>query len=279
MTLQTLTLKLASDLESTTGDASSSVRKLQQRMIDPPAPAEVSPQTMSNFELADRCMDEIENFRRGEPSNDQYGIELFRRALKQLDPFAWETLQQRFNDMVHYWLRTHPMKQAASHFDSDENYVAQAFARFWRATAGNQKIDFTTLAAILRYLRASLSGAILDTLRTYSRPKEFALPEPDSPEEAYAEEQDDGSELWEAMRSVIPDERQQRVAYLLFHCHLKPREIVRFCPEEFSAVEEIYRLRRNIFDRLLRNADYLRWQLASESRTSTQHENTVSHIH
>jgi hypothetical protein len=36
---------------------------------------------------------------------------------------------------------------------------------------------------------------------------------------------------------------------------------MRFCPQEFSDVREIYRLRRNLLERFLRNADSLRWQL------------------
>jgi DNA-directed RNA polymerase specialized sigma24 family protein len=218
-------------------------------------------QDMSVTELADRCMDEIKRFQRGEPSSDLYGIELFRRALMQLDPLAWEAVQQRFSDVMYGWLYQHPMRHAASRFDSEENYVAQAFARFWQATAGNQKIEFTTLAAILRYLRASLNGTILDALRAYSRPRETPLPEPGSAEGLFGEEQDDSHELWEAIQSVLPDQRQQRVAYLLFHCQLKPRQVVQFCPDEFSDVGEVYRLRRNIFERLLRNADYIRWRL------------------
>lgn len=218
-------------------------------------------QDMSVVELADRCMDEIKHFQCGEPSNDLYGIELFSRALKQLDSWAWETVQQRFGDMMHGWLYQHPMRHIACRFDSEENYVAQAFARFWQATAGNPRIEFTTFAAILRYLRASLNGTILDALRAYSRPREMPLPEPGAAEGLFGEEQDDSHELWEAIQSVLPDKRQQRVAYLLFHCHLKPRQVVQFCPDEFSDVGEIYRLRRNIFERLLRNADYIRWRL------------------
>ena len=76
-----------------------------------------------------------------------------------------------------------------------------------------------------------------------------------------AEEQDDGGDLWEVIQNLIPDEREQRLTYLIFHCGLKPREIVRFCPKEFSEVQEIYRLRRNIVEQLLRNADYIRWRL------------------
>jgi DNA-directed RNA polymerase specialized sigma24 family protein len=218
-------------------------------------------QDMSVMELADRCMNEIKRFQRGEPSNDLYGIELFHRALKQLDPLAWEVVQHRFSDVMYGWIYQHPMRHLASRFDSEENYVAQAFARFWQATAGNPKIEFMTLAAILRYLRASLNGTILDALRAYSRPREMPLPESGSAEWLFGEEQDDSHEVWEAVQSVLPDKRQQRVAYLLFHCHLKPRQVVQFCQNEFSDVGEIYRLRRNIFERLLRNADHIRWRL------------------
>ncbi len=55
--------------------------------------------------------------------------------------------------------------------------------------------------------------------------------------------------------------RDLAVAYLLFHCNLKPREIVRRCPEEFSDVQEIYHRRRNITERLLRDSDQIRWKI------------------
>jgi hypothetical protein len=64
-------------------------------------------------------------------------------------------------------------------------------------------------------------------------------------------------EVWNTLKTILPNPSEQRVAYLLFHCGLKPREIVRFCPQEFSDVQEIYRLRYNIMERLLCNADSL----------------------
>jgi len=44
---------------------------------------------------------------------------------------------------------------------------------------------------------------------------------------------------------------------LFFNCGLKPEEIVHFCPQEFSDVQEVYRLRRNILEQLLRHADQI----------------------
>jgi hypothetical protein len=226
-----------------------------------PLPLDLSPAVISTSELADHCMSEINNYRNGVLSNDQYCLELFHRALMQRDSLAWEVLQRRFSKMVLHWMRVHPLRDIACRHDSEENYVAQAFARFWQATVNNHGIEFRSLASVLKYLRASLNGAILDTIRSYSRLQEMPLPEPGEPGELLAEEQEDESELWPIIQSLISDERQKRVAYLLFHSHLKPREIVKFCPREFRDVQEIYSLRRTIFERLLRNADYIRWRL------------------
>src|SRR5205809_987499 len=81
-----------------------------------------------------------------------------------------------------------------------------------------------------------LNAAIVDTLRTFSRPKEIPLPEPGDPGEPYIEDVTSASEVWEILQAMLPGEREQRVAYLLFHCGLKPREIMRFCPRQFSNI-------------------------------------------
>jgi len=202
-------------------------------------------------------MSEIDKYRHGEPYQDRYCLELFRRALVPCDSLAWKVVQQVFNETMIGWMRSHPLREAACRFENEENYVSQAFTRFRKATVGNQKVEFPTLAAALQYLRASLNGAILDTLRTYSRSKRIPLLEPNEPEKPLVENHDGGCEVWEVFRKLLLSEREQRLAYLLIHCGLGPREIVRLYPEEFSEVGEIYRLRRNIFERLLRNVDCL----------------------
>ena len=87
------------------------------------------------------------------------------------------------------------------------------------------------------------------------------MPEAGSPEEPGVEDSIESGELWELLREMFPGEREQRVIYLLFHCGLKPREIVHYFPGEFSDVREVYLIRRSVHDRLLRAADYIRWRL------------------
>src|SRR6266702_1164048 len=235
------------------------------RLQPPKQPARVSmmselPGAMSLSALADRCMSEIDNYRRGEESNDQYCLEIFRRAMLEHDDEAWSLLVNRFQEFLLAAFRRHPRCEAALHLDSPENYVDRAFARFWVAVHDQQEM-FTSLGAALRFLRLCLNSTILDMLRSYARAREVPLPELDFAMEAAVEDQDEGGELWEVILTMLPGDRERRLAFLLYPCNLKPREIVRLCPQEFSNVDEIYRLRRNIVDRLERGADQIRWRL------------------
>ena len=213
-------------------------------------------------QLASQCMKEVDNYRRGEPYTDVYGVELLHRATVLGDPEAWTSMQHCFSGLVLNWLRRHPYRETACRIENEEYYVAQTFERFWQATTLTQKVAFDTLAAALRYLRLSLNGAILDSLRAHVRSREVPLPEPGEMGEPYIEDVTSNSEVWEIVQTMLPDKREQRLAYLLFYCGLKAREIVRYLPQEWSDVHEVYRLRRSITERLLRNADQLRWRLS-----------------
>jgi len=123
------------------------------------------------------------------------------------------------------------------------------------------------MAAALRYLKLSLQGAIIDTLRAYSRPKEVPLPDPGSDthyvEEPATEDDYESQDLWDSLKSLISNERERRLAYLLYVNGLKAREIVRYCSEEFNEIQEIYRLTRNIVEHLRRNRDQFHWRLSA----------------
>jgi DNA-directed RNA polymerase specialized sigma24 family protein len=221
------------------------------------------PGEMSLSALADRCMSEINNYRRGEASSDQYCLEIFRRAMQEHDDAAWTLLVDRFKEFLLAAFRRHPRREDASRLDSPENYVARAFARFWVAVH-DQQVEFTSLGAALRFLRLCLNSAILDMLRSYARAREVPLPELDFATAAAVEDQDDGSELWKIIRDMLPNERERSLAFLLFHCNLKPREIVRLRPQEFPDATEVHRMKRNIVDRLARSADLVRWRLSGK---------------
>lgn len=186
----------------------------------------------------------------GNPSNDEYVVELLRRVLMYADQNARVEVEQCLDEVVRGWLHRHPKKEALCRLDNEENYVDAAFERFWQVIIDKQ-IEFMTLATALRYLLVSLNGAILDRLRASSRPKEVSLPRPAFPEEPLLEDVTPGAEVWERLQQVLLNVCERRLAYLFFHCGFKPREIVYCCSQEFSDVCEIYPLRRTIMERLL----------------------------
>lgn len=219
------------------------------------------PRAMSIAALSTRCMEELHNYWQGAPSDERYGMELFYRALSQRNSLAWEAVQRCFHETMCRWVLNHPLWTIASGYDSEENYIAQGFTRFWQATVSKQDGMFQSLGAAMKYLRACLHAGMVDTLRTYSRARVVGLPASGEAGEPWCEDDYDCSDLWQVISNLIPQKRERRVAYLLYHCGLKPRAIVHFCYEEFNDVQEIYHIRRNIIERLRRNADYLRNRL------------------
>ena len=120
-----------------------------------------------------------------------------------------------------------------------------------------EDLEFGILTVALAYLQSSLNAVILDALRTYAQSSKGAFLETDDAGEPVVENDENGGALWEIMQRMLPNEREQRMAYLLFHCCLQPWEIVRGNPQEFSDVQEVARLRRDIIARLVRSGSNL----------------------
>ena len=208
--------------------------------------------------LVDLSTRELQRHRSKAPFDDRYCLEILRRAIVEQTDEAWSALQHCFSETIRGWLRSHPSSAVALLRDSEENYIAQTFSRFWYAVR-DQHLEFSMLYAALSYLHATLNGIITDTLRSHLRlrSREVSLPEPGCSEELSGEAPLESQSFWESIRFLLPDERERRLAYLLYYCGLKPRDIVMRCPGEFDDVKDIYRLNHNIVERLRRNRDRL----------------------
>ena len=101
-------------------------------------------------------MNELQRFRSQGTSDDRHALEILRRALVEQTDEAWSTLQQCFSETIQVWIRSHPVYDLAIMRDSEENYIAQTFSRFWYAMH-SQQVEFTTLPAALSYLHATLT--------------------------------------------------------------------------------------------------------------------------
>ena len=206
---------------------------------------------MSVNALAAACRQEISNDGREAAAS----VELLRRATVCGDQEARACVQQCLSEIVRNWLRCHPCRETAYLLNSEEHYVTLAFERFWQVATHTQSGVYDSLTVALQYLRASLNGALLDMLRASSRPRSVGPAEPGGLGARHTEETTTGAQVWRFLQSVLLDARELRLAYLLFHCGLSPREVVRSCPGEFEDVREISRLRRDLVEHLLRVTD------------------------
>jgi hypothetical protein len=176
-------------------------------------------------------------------------LDLLRRASTHGDLQAWAAFQQSLEELLLTWLHKHPGREAECYLQSEQHFVAQAFERLRQATIQGQ-VTCETLSEVLVFLRVRLNGAILETLRDSKRPGAVSNPWPNG------EDVSDNNKVWERLQALLSSEREQRLAYLLYHCGLDPAEIVRYCPLEWGNVQEVTRLRRIILARLMKGLIY-----------------------
>ena len=206
--------------------------------------------TMSLTALAEQWLHEINAASRGETHDDQCWVEVLRRATVQRDEAACEVIEYHLGQIARGWIACHPKQEVACRLESEASYLTRTCERFWQAAA-QQEQALDRLAMALRYVRACLNGVILDTLRAYTYATAMPLPEPAEAGEAEEEDHEDAHAYWERIRGMLPTEREQRVAYLLFHCGLQPEEIVHLYPQEVGERQDISRVRRTVIGRLL----------------------------
>jgi hypothetical protein len=208
-------------------------------------------------EIAARCRDETARFLRKEETEDAFCYEIFRRAIVERDAAAWEAVYAQYRGVVLAWVRRHPMAVASD--EDDAYWVNRAFDRFWGAVGPERFAAFPTMAALLRYLKLCAHSSLMDTVRA-SHAARF---EPLSEQAAEASEEPDtadtvvdtlaGGDLWAAIQAEMQDDGERHVAYCCFALDLKPREIYERRPDLFATVDDIYRIKRNLLDRLRRS--------------------------
>lgn len=175
-------------------------------------------------------------------------LELLHRSCTYGDLLAWTAFQQSLEETVLSWFPGHPSCEAACRLQSERHFVALAFERL-RQAAIQEQVTCETLSGVLMFLRVSLNGAILETLRVSSCPVGIS-------KYASADRSFEGTleshEVWDWLQAHLSSEREKRAAYLLYHCGLSPIEIVKCCPQKWNIIHEVTRLRHLIFMQLTR---------------------------
>ena len=206
-------------------------------------------------ELARLCQQETAQYLRREVSRDEYCLELLRRAIVERDQVAWDAIVRQYRVMVLSWLRKG--YGSAMRAEDDDHWVNRTFERFWLAVGAERFASFPTLASLLQYLKQCAITALLDDARQVSRHRideriaEWTATTPDpEPSTIDALAQRD---LWQLIFAEAQDDAERAVAHGSFVLGLKPGEIHDRHPQHFASTAEVYRVKRNLIDRLRRN--------------------------
>lgn len=211
------------------------------------------------LELAHRCREETNRFLRGEDRDDSFCFQIFERAVVQRDSDAWEAIVIQYRGIVLAYVAQHTA--AAMLRESEDYWVNRAFQRFWGAIGPDRFGQFPDLPALLRYLKLCVHSVVLDEMRARRAGSVTSLDEvPDTmPSKTDAEHSVlgklAGEQLWAAIARELQDEAEEKVIFLSFARDLKPAEIVERHPELFASVADVYRVKRNVIERLRRSAE------------------------
>ena len=144
--------------------------------------------------------------------------------------------------------------------EDDDFWLNRTFERFWVAVSPERFGAFPTLGALLGYLQRCAESVIEDAAR---RLRHRPPPAPGADTTAQLGAAGAGPEavvdevhaeaLWAAICAETQDQAEATIARLSFLQDLKSREIYEWHPETFASVAEVYRIKRNLIERLRRN--------------------------
>lgn len=217
------------------------------------------PELLSINELARCCSEETNKFLKQRVSNDRFCMEMFRRGIVQRDDEAWEYIYQQYAPLVLTWVTQHHGAAPLLGQDGSTSLVNAAFAKFFQALTPTKMGNFDSLAAILKYLKMCVHSVVADEVRLrQARQYEETLEDVEH-EPATDDPADDvvshisAQRLWQVIQEELNGEDERVLLYLAYIQGMKPSEISSQHQQLFPTVDDVYRIKRNILERLRRN--------------------------
>lgn len=197
--------------------------------------------------------------------SDREGYELFRRAIVERSDEAWSQIYTHYRPLLVAWSRQYHSHAPSA--EPAEDLADRALARAWAALSPERFAQFTTLSALLAYLRTCVSATVIDQTRVEStRDRAYQKLERGSvatPEQIVVDSIGRAA-FWRVVARLVASEAERIVLVESFVLALAPRQILLRHPEHFGDVDAIYSAKRNLLSRLTRCRDLRRlrdeWQ-------------------
>lgn len=217
---------------------------------------------MDMDDLARRCAQETDLYFMRQDHDSSYCFELFRRAIQDSNEHALELIIVQYQPLVARWVEKWLNKQPniPLFHEETQDFIAQAFERFWISFTPEKFDKSHNLPAVLRYLQMCVHGAMTDAWRKSRR---FQLEQESGENEREVSEAQptpedllQNDEFWQLIKKKCKDPKEYTVVYASFHLDLSPRDILAEYPNEFRDIKEIYQYKANILDRLGRDDEF-----------------------
>jgi hypothetical protein len=187
-------------------------------------------------------------------------IQALYRALTDRDAAAWDGVWQMWGPRVSGWVRRHPQYRYTG--EEAGYFVNRAFEKLWRAVDAQKLVQFTSPAQLIQYFKLCVHSVILDELRgnhadansiaaSAEEMAEVPCPAPGVEESALGRFERD--QLWATVERHVKTEEERVLVVAGLVRGIPPREIAGRFPGLFGNVSDVYRVKRNLMERLSRD--------------------------
>ena len=203
-------------------------------------------------ELARRCQQENDIYRRTGNSDPSYCLQLFRLALAEKQEGAWEKIVECYTPELRNRFFAHPWALLLREYQDD--ILIMAFERFLERNE-KEPLRVTSLGEILNYLHSCLYTAILLCKRDKDRQRltigtldDFAdTPGPDSTGESL--DMLEAKEVWKRVASCTDTALEERVMHLWLVQDYSAPEIVRYLSADNLTREKVHQIVEKVYRR------------------------------
>jgi DNA-directed RNA polymerase specialized sigma24 family protein len=185
--------------------------------------------------------------------------ETFRRAIFGRDADAWAELAVRFRPLMIAWANRARAEMVID--ERSEDLADQAFCRAWAALKPEQFAGFPNAATLIAYLRSCVGAMVIDCARAQSSRaravQKIEVEDVLTPEQIVTT-QLEYSELWHLIDCLVETDQDRIILIESFVYDLPPRDILARHMDVFADIVDVYRIKRNLFNRLQRNVELRR---------------------
>lgn len=222
------------------------------------------PEDRSLPELIESCRHQSRPANRGAAAG--CCLELFRRAIVEEEPQAWEFIQEQYRRLVSSWVQRGAAGPLS--LEDREDLIQDCYLKFWRTIGRRPELfqeKFDHIGSILRYLQQCATSACIDFQRRESRLQITEKSLFESSEELT--NRDDFAEVAESrqeralqvervrawIESEIKSEKERLILHHSFQDGWSPKKIFSQYSEKFSNVEEVRKVKIRVMKRAKRN--------------------------